>query len=80
MSADGIIGKMLDRIAEDVIRKIIVFPRIWFGKMANFTDKSSRRSHVFLKWTGIIKYKLGLRTIRYDHADFERVRREEAQS
>ena len=80
MSADGMIGKMLDLIAEEVIRKITVFPRIWSGKMANFPDKSPRKSHVFLKRTGIIKYKLDHRADRYDRADFERVRREEAQS
>ncbi|MDF7825135.1 hypothetical protein P4B35_14015 [Pontiellaceae bacterium B12227] len=77
MSADGMIGKMLDLIAEEVIRKITVFPQIWPGKMANLLDKLPRKLHIFLKRMGIIKYNLGFRTDRYDRADFERVLREE---
>jgi hypothetical protein len=79
VNADGMIGKMPDLIAEEVIRKTTVFPRIWSGKMASFMDKLPWKSHVFVKRTGIIKYKLGHRTDRYDRADVERVRREESQ-
>ena len=77
MNAGGRIGKMPGLIAEEVIRKTTVFSRIWSGKMASFMDKLPWKLHVFVKRTGIIKYKLGHRADRCDRADFERVRREE---
>lgn len=80
VNAGGMIGKMPDLIAEEVIRKITVFPRVCADKMEFFMDVSLPQSHVFTKRTVIIKYKPGRRAGRYDRADFARVRRQEAQS